>query len=59
MSLLWRNKQLRVGLAADRIYITGAKSVDLAASDGGFWRVAFEMPDERDQRFPQGPAAPA
>ena len=36
MSLLWRNKQLRVGLAADRIYLTGAKSVDLAANDGNW-----------------------
>jgi hypothetical protein len=33
---LWRNKQLRVGLAADRIYLTGAKSVELAANDGGW-----------------------
>jgi hypothetical protein len=41
VSLLWRNKQLRVGLAADRIYITGAKSVDLPASDGN-WNAAVE-----------------
>ena len=36
MSLLWRNKQLRIGLAPDRIYITGARSVDLAANDGSW-----------------------
>ena len=41
MSLLWRNKQLRVGLAPDRIYITGAKSVDLAANDGS-WNTPVE-----------------
>ena len=41
MSLLWRNKQLRVGLAPDRLYITGAKSVDLPANDGG-WSAAVE-----------------
>jgi hypothetical protein len=41
VSLLWRNKQLRVGLAPDRIYITGAKSVDIAANDGG-WTAPVE-----------------
>ena len=41
MSLLWRNKQLRIGLAPDRIYITGAKSVDLAANDGS-WNAPVE-----------------
>ena len=41
MSLLWRNKQLRIGLAPDRIYITGARSVDLAANDGS-WNAPVE-----------------
>ena len=41
MSLLWRNKQLRIGLAPDRIYISGAKSVDLAANDGS-WNAPVE-----------------
>jgi hypothetical protein len=36
VSLLWRNKQLRIGLAPDRIYISGARSVDLAAADGSW-----------------------
>ena len=36
MSLSWRNKQLRIGLAPDRIYLTGAKSVDLPANDGSW-----------------------
>jgi len=36
VSLLWRNKQLRIGLAPDRIYITDARSVDLAANDGSW-----------------------
>ena len=41
MSLLWRNKQLRIGLAPDRIYLTGARSVDLAANDGS-WNTPVE-----------------
>ena len=41
MSLLWRNKQVRIGLAPDRIYITGARSVDLAANDGS-WNAPVE-----------------
>ena len=36
MSLLWRNKKLRIGIAPDRIYLTGAKSVELAANDGSW-----------------------
>jgi hypothetical protein len=36
VSLLWRNKKLRIGLAPDRIYITGAQSVELAANDGSW-----------------------
>ena len=44
MSLLWRNKQLRVGLAADRIYITGGKSVDLAANDGSWDKPLEALP---------------
>jgi hypothetical protein len=38
VSLLWRNKQLRIGLAPDRILISGARSVDLPAADGS-WQV--------------------
>ena len=41
MSLLWRNKQLRIGLAPDRVYLTGAKSVELAANDGS-WSAPVE-----------------
>ncbi|TMH70114.1 MAG: hypothetical protein E6H57_08325, partial [Betaproteobacteria bacterium] len=41
MSLLWRNKQVRIGLAPDRIYITGGRSVDLAANDGS-WNAPVE-----------------
>ena len=36
MSLLWRNKKLRIGIAPDRIHLTGAKSVELAANDGSW-----------------------
>jgi hypothetical protein len=38
---LWRNKQLRIGLAADRIYMSGAKAIELAANDGT-WEAAVE-----------------
>ncbi|HUQ75549.1 MAG TPA: hypothetical protein VM183_12555 [Burkholderiales bacterium] len=41
MSLLWRNKKLRIGLAPDRIYISGAKAVELASNDGS-WTAAVE-----------------
>jgi len=37
VSLLWRNKQLRVGLAPDRIYMSGARAIELAANDDGSW----------------------
>jgi hypothetical protein len=41
VSLLWRNKQLRIGLAPDRIYISGAKTIELAAGDGS-WTAPVE-----------------
>ena len=41
MSLLWRNKQLRIGLASDRVYVSGRKAIELAASDGS-WTAAAE-----------------
>lgn len=41
MSLLWRNKELRIGLAPERIFVSGAKSLDLPAADGG-WQAALE-----------------
>jgi hypothetical protein len=41
VSLLWRNKQLRIGLAPDRIYVSGSKAVELAANDGT-WGAAVE-----------------
>ena len=44
MSLLWRNKQLRIGLAPDRIYISGARSVDLAAADGSWQAPLAALP---------------
>ena len=36
MSLSWRNKQLRIGLAPDRIYVSGARAIELAANDGSW-----------------------
>jgi len=41
VSLLWRNKQLRIGLAPDAIYISGAKTVDVANGDGS-WTAPVE-----------------
>jgi hypothetical protein len=41
VSLLWRNKQLRIGIAPDRIYISGAKAIDVAATDGS-WQGPLE-----------------
>ena len=41
MSLLWRNKQLRIGLAPDRVYISGSKPVELVVNDGS-WTAAVE-----------------
>ena len=36
MSLLWRNKQLRIGLAPDRIYVSGGRAIELAVTDGSW-----------------------
>ena len=36
MSLLWRNKQLRIGLAPDRIYVSGAKTIEVTGGDGSW-----------------------
>ena len=41
MSLLWRNKQLRIGLAPDRIYVSGQKAVELPVNDGT-WTAAVD-----------------
>lgn len=41
MSLLWRNRELRIGLAPERVYVSGAKSLDLPAGDGG-WQAAVQ-----------------
>jgi hypothetical protein len=41
VSLLWRNRQLRVGLAPDCIYVSGAKTVELPAGDGS-WHAPLE-----------------
>ena len=41
MSLLWRNKQLRVGIAPDRIYVSGARAIDVAGGDGS-WQAPLE-----------------
>ena len=41
MSLLWRNKQLRIGLAPDRIYVSGGRAIELAVTDGS-WQAPVE-----------------
>ena len=41
MSLLWRNKQLRIGLAPDRVYVSGHKAIELAHNDGS-WNAAVD-----------------
>jgi hypothetical protein len=40
VSLLWRKKQLRIGLGAKRIMVSGGKAVELQASD--HWRGALD-----------------
>lgn len=41
MSLLWRNRELRIGLAPERLFVSGAKSIELPAGDGG-WAAALQ-----------------
>jgi hypothetical protein len=38
---LWRNRELRVGLSPERIFVSGAKSVELPVGDGS-WTAALE-----------------
>ena len=40
MSLLWRSKELRIGIGIDRVFVTGAKAVELEANDGS-WNAAL------------------
>ena len=42
MSLLWRNRELRIGLAPERVYVSGAKSLDLTPAADGGWQAAVE-----------------
>jgi len=41
VSLLWRNKQLRIGLAPDRVYVSGQKAIELPSNDGT-WTAAVQ-----------------
>lgn len=45
MSLLWGNKPLRIGLAPDRIHVSGAKSIELAENDGGWQGALAALPE--------------
>ena len=42
MSLLWRNRELRIGLAPERVYVSGARSLDLSPEADGGWHSAVE-----------------
>ncbi len=42
MSLLWRNRELRIGLAPERIHVRDAKSLEISATDGG-WQAPLEV----------------
>ncbi len=41
MSLSWRSKPVRIGLGPERIFISGAKTVELAANEGS-WNAAVD-----------------
>ncbi len=44
MSLSWRSKPVRIGLGPDRIFVSGAKSVELAANDGSWVAAVDALP---------------
>jgi hypothetical protein len=52
---LWRNRELRVGLAPERIYVSGAKSLDIPAGDGGWQAALAALPEVLKGR--SGPAS--
>jgi hypothetical protein len=41
VSLSWRNKQVRIGLGPDRIYVSDSRAIELAANDGS-WNAPLE-----------------
>jgi hypothetical protein len=41
---LWRNRELRIGLAPERIFVSGAASLDLPAGDGGWAAAVAALP---------------
>jgi hypothetical protein len=41
VSLSWRNKQVRIGLGPDRIYVSDSRAIELAANDGS-WNAPVE-----------------
>ena len=45
MSLLWRNRELRLGLAPERIYVSGGKSIELPASEEGWQTALAALPE--------------
>jgi hypothetical protein len=42
---LWRNRELRIGIAPERIFVSGARSIDLPAGDGGWAAALAALPE--------------
>jgi hypothetical protein len=42
---LWRNRELRIGIAPERIFVSGARSIDLPAGDGGWTAALAALPE--------------
>lgn len=45
MSLLWRNKELRIGLSPERVFVSGARTIELPAGDGGWQAPVQALPE--------------
>ena len=44
MSLLWRNKELRIGLSPERVFVSGARTIELEPGDGGWGKALEALP---------------
>ena len=45
MSLLWRNKELRIGLSPERVFVSGARTIELPGNDGGWQAPVQALPE--------------
>lgn len=45
MSLLWRSRELRIGLAPERVHVSGAKSLELSAAELGWQAPVAALPE--------------